>query len=164
MITAQHMPVSALQAQSECIIRSLGTDEKTVQRLAQMGILPGTHLRIIRVAPLGGTIEVTGGQGQSFALRQQEVAAMTCDPVAIPLASDLITVGQTYRVRVMVGGKTFRQRMEREGLQEGGLVQIRKAGAKPIPVHLVDRDRQVELGEGEAKKIIVEVIKHEPGD
>ncbi len=164
MTIAQHMPVSALQARSECIIRSLGPDEKTAQRLAQMGILPGTHLRIIRVAPLGGTIEVTGDQGQSFALRQQEVAAMTCDPVAMPLASELVTVGQTYRVRVLLGGKTFRRRMEREGLLEGGLVQVRKRGAKPIPVHLVDMDRQVELGEGEAKKIIIEVINHEPGD
>jgi Fe2+ transport system protein FeoA len=164
MTTAQHMPVSALQTQSECIIRSLGPDEKTAQRLAQMGILPGTHLRIIRVAPLGGTIEVTSDQGQSFALRQQEVAAMTCDPIAMPLASELVAIGQSYRVRVMLGGKTFRQRMEREGLQEGRIVQIRETGVKPIPVYLVDKDRQVELGKGEAKKIIVEVIKHEPGD
>ncbi len=164
MTTAQHLPVSALQAQSECIIRSLGSDEKTAQRLAQMGILPGTHLRIIRVAPLGGTIEVTGDQGQSVALRQQEVAAMTCDPVAMPLSSELVTVGQTYRVRVLLGGKTFLRRMERENLLEGGLIQIRKTGAKPIPVHLVDIDKQVEVGEGEAKKIIVEVISHESGD
>ena len=64
----QQMPVSALQAQFECIIRTLGSDEKTAQRLAQMGILPGSHLRVIRVAPLGGTIEVMVGQGQSFAL------------------------------------------------------------------------------------------------
>ena len=117
MTTAQHMPVSALQAQSECTILSLGPDEKTAQRLAQMGILPGTHLRIIRVAPFGGTIEVTCDQGQSFALRQEEVAAMTCDPVAMPLASELVTVGQTYRIRVLLGGKTFRQRMEREGFR-----------------------------------------------
>ena len=41
MTTAQHMLVSALQAQSECIIRSFGPDDKTAQRLAQMGILPG---------------------------------------------------------------------------------------------------------------------------
>ncbi|MCK5034310.1 MAG: ferrous iron transport protein A [Candidatus Sabulitectum sp.] len=65
----------------------MGSDDKTAQRLAQMGILPGTHLQIIRIAPLGGTIEVNDGQGQSFALRQQEVAAMTCEPVAMPLIS-----------------------------------------------------------------------------
>jgi Fe2+ transport system protein FeoA len=87
MTTAQHMPVSALQTESECIIRSLASDEKIAQRLAQMGILSGTHLRIIRVAPLGSTIEVTGDQGQSFALRQQDVTAMTCEPVAMPLVS-----------------------------------------------------------------------------
>ncbi len=161
MTTAQHMPVSALQPQSECIIRSLGHDDKTAQRLAQMGILPGTHLRIIRIAPLGGTIEVTSGQGQSFALRQQDVAAMTCDPVSMPLASELVIVGQTYRVRVLLGGKTFLKRMEQKGLRTGELVRIQKTGVKPIPVRLVDMDKQIELGEGEAKKIIVEVIIHE---
>ena len=164
MTTAQHMPVSALQTQSECIIRSLGSDEKTAQRLAQMGILPGTHLRIIRVAPLGGTIEVTGDQGQSFALRQQEVAAMTCEPVAMPLVSELVTVGQAYKVRALLGGKTFRRRMEDEGLLEGGKIQLRKNSSTRILVDLVDRGTQIKLGQGEAKKIIIEVISHESGE
>ncbi|RLB93804.1 MAG: hypothetical protein DRH26_02895 [Deltaproteobacteria bacterium] len=66
MTTTQHMPVSSLQAQTECIIRSLGPDEKTAQRLVQMGILPETHLHIIRVTPLDGTIEVLGDQGLVF--------------------------------------------------------------------------------------------------
>ncbi len=161
MTTAQHIPVSALQPQSECIIRSLGHDEKTAQRLAQMGILPGTHLRIIRVAPLGGTIEVTSGQGQSFALRQQDVAAMVCDPISMPLISELVIAGETYRVRVLLGGKTFFKRMEQKGLREGTLVQIQQTGVKPIPVYIVDMDKQIELGKGEAEKIIVEVISHE---
>ena len=153
----QQMPVSALQAQCECIIRSLGSDKKTAQRLAQMGILPGSHLRVIRVAPLGGTIEVMVGQGQSFALRQEDVAAMTCEPVAMPLLSELIIAGQNYRIRTLLGGKTFRRRMEKEGVQEGVLVQVNKTGEKPLPVHLVDTGEDVELGEGEAKKLIVEV-------
>lgn len=161
MTSAQHIPVSALLAQSECIIRSLGPDKKTAQRLAQMGILPGTHLRIIRIAPLGGTIEVNDGQGQSFALRQQEVAAMTCEPVAMPLISELVAKGQTYMIRDLRGGKTFQQRMVAAGLQEGDLIQVREAGVNPIQLHLVDTDRQVSLGKGEAKKIIVEVINHE---
>ena len=153
----QQMPVSALQAQFECIIRTLGSDEKTAQRLAQMGILPGSHLRVIRVAPLGGTIEVMVGQGQSFALRQEEVAAMACDPVAMPLFSELIIAGQNYRIRTLLGGKTFRRRMEKQGIQEGVLVQVNTTGEKPLPVHLVDSGEDVELGEGEAKKLIVEV-------
>lgn len=161
MTNAQHMPVSALLVQSECIIRSLGSDNKTAQRLAQMGILPGTHLRIIRIAPFGGTIEVNDGQGQSFALRQQEVAAMICEPVAMPLVSELVAKGQTYMIRDLRGGKTFQQHMATAGLQEGGLIQIREAGVKPIQILLVDTDRQVSLGKGEAKKIIVEVINHE---
>ena len=161
MTTTQHMPVSALQPQIECIIRSLGSDDKTVQRLAQMGILPGTHLHIIRIAPLGDTIEVTGDQGQSFALRQQEIAAMTCEPVAMPLDSELVKVDQTYRIRALTGGKTFRQRMERSGIKEKKLLQIKRTGNKPVLVCQVDLNKQVELGRGEAKKIIIERISNE---
>lgn len=161
MARAQHMPVSALLAQSECIIRSLGPDDKIAQRLAQMGILPGTHLRIIRVAPLGGTIEVDGGQGQSFALRQQEVAAMNCEPVAMPLNSELVVTGQTYMIRSLRGGKNFRQRMKDMNLHEESLIQIQKTSGKLRQVYLVDTDRRVTLGEGELKKIIVEVLSHE---
>ena len=153
----QQMPVSALQAQCECIIRSLGPDEKTAQRLAQMGILPGSHLRVIRVAPLGDTIEVMVGQAQSFALRQEDVAAMICEPVAMPLLSELVIAGQNYRIRTLLGGKTFRRRMEKEGVQKGILVQANKTGEKPLPVHLADTGEDIELGEGEAKKLIVEV-------
>jgi Fe2+ transport system protein FeoA len=47
--------------------------------------------------------------------------------------------------------------MEKEGVQEGVLVQVNKTGEKPLPVHLVDSGEDVELGEGEAKKLIVEV-------
>ncbi|MCD6526809.1 MAG: FeoA domain-containing protein [Desulfuromonas sp.] len=155
------MPVSSLLAESECIIRSLGSDDKTAQRLAQMGILPGTHLRIIRVAPLGGTIEVDDGQGQSFALRQEEVAAMTCEPVVIPLVSKLVTEGQIYMIRDLRGGKNFQQRMADVGLHKGELIQIREAGVKPMQLLLVDTNKQVSLGEGEARKIIVEVIRHD---
>lgn len=86
---------------------------------------------------------------------------MTCEPVAMPLISELVAKGQTYMIRDLRGGKTFQQRMAAAGLQEGGLIQIREAGVKPIQIHLVDTDRQVSLGEGEAKKIIVEVINHE---
>jgi len=164
MTTAQHMPVSALQAESECIIRSLGSDEKTAQRLAQMGILPGTHLRIIRIAPLGGTIEVTGDQGQSFALRQQEVSAMSCEPVAMPLVSEMVTTGQTYKVRTLLGGKNFRKRMENKGLLEGKHIQLQENSSMLIKVNLVDRNTRIELGQGEAKKIIIEVSSHESGE
>lgn len=163
MTKAQHIPVSALQTESECIIRSLGPNEKTAQRLAQMGILPGTHLRIIRIAPLGDTIEVTGDQGQSFALRQQEVAAMSCEPVAMPLVSEMVTIGQTYKIRTLLGGKNFRQRMGNEGLMEGGHIQLQKNSSMLIRVNLIDRGIQIELGQGEAKKIIVEVLSHESG-
>ena len=82
---------------------------------------------------------------------------MLCDLVAMPLISELIIAGQNYRIRTILGGKTFRRRMEKQGLQEGVLIQANKTGEKPLPVHLVESGGDVELGEGEAKKLIVEV-------
>ncbi|MCK4842088.1 MAG: ferrous iron transport protein A [Methylococcales bacterium] len=64
----------SLQASSECIIRSLSQDKEVARRLAQMGILPGSRLRVIRLCPLWGNL---GGlsidQGQYFSLRDEEV-------------------------------------------------------------------------------------------
>ena len=164
MTTGQHIPVSALQPGSECIIHSLGSDEKTARRLAQMGILPGTHLHIIRVAPLGGTIEAAADQGQNIALRREEVTAMVCKPVAMPLDSGLVTIGRPYKVRMLLGGKTFRRRIQEKGIEENTRILIQDAQARPFPIHLVDRNTEINLGRGEAEKIIVEVIDDEQSE
>jgi len=62
----------------------------------------------------------------------------------------------------LMGGKTFCQRMERSGMEEKERLQIQRTSTKLISVYLVDLNRQVELGGGEAKKIIIEVISNEP--
>ena len=164
MTTGQHIPISALQPGSECIIRSLGSDEKTASRLAQMGILPGTHLHIIRVAPLGGTIEAAADQGQNVALRREEVTAMECEPVAMPLASGLVAFGRPYKVRALLGGRTFRRRIQEKGIEEGARILMQNAKARPVQIRLVDRKTKINLGRGEAEKIIVEVIDDEQSE
>ena len=79
-----------LQAGSECIIRSLGPDKKVAQRLAQMGVLPGSRLRAIRLAPFGETLEVSIDQGQYFALRNEEINVLDCEMVAMPLSDKTV--------------------------------------------------------------------------
>ena len=51
--------------------------------------------------------------------------------------------------------------MEDMNLHEESLIQIRKTSDKLRQVYLVDTDKQVSLGGGELKKIIVEVLDHE---
>ncbi|MBE9573870.1 MAG: ferrous iron transport protein A [Proteobacteria bacterium] len=101
----------------ECIIHSLGSDEKVAQRLAQMGVLPGLTLQIIRIASFGTTVEVSIDGSQSFAIRKDELTASNCQVVAMPLTCSDVQLHMTYRIRTLSGGRKFQQRMEAQGIQ-----------------------------------------------
>jgi len=148
----------ALQAGSECIIRSLGPDNKTAQRLAQMGVLPGYRLRVIRLAPFGETVEVSIDQGQYFALRDEEINALDCEMVAMPLSAKTVKIDQDYRIRSLSGGKTFQQRMEQQGIVPGIVIQIHDHPMHYFQIELLQEGKIVVLGQGEAEKIIIEVV------
>jgi len=147
-----------LQPGSECIIRSLGPDKKVAQRLAQMGVLPGSRLRVIRLAPFGETLQVSIDQGQYFALRDEEINVLDCEMVAMPLSDKTIETEKYYRVRSLSGGKTFQQKMEHQGIIPGVIIQIRELNKPPILIELFQEKKSVALGSGEAEKIIIEVI------
>ncbi len=141
----------------ECIIHSLGSDEMIAQRLAQMGILPGARLHIVRLAPLGTTIEVSVDGGQSFAMRNSELVALECEIVAIPLTAVDGPPHTTYRIHRLAGGRTFRHRMEARGIEPGCFIKILDQTGSPIRVQRLDQEEIVKLGRGEANKIIVKV-------
>ena len=147
-----------LQPDCECIIRSLGQDKKVARRLAQMGVLPGSRLRVIRLAPLGKTLQVSIDQGQYFAIRDEEINALDCEMVAMPLSEKTLKIDQYYRIRSLSGGKTFQQKMERQGIIPGIVIQIRELNKPPILIELIQEKKTLALGFGEAEKIIIEVI------
>jgi len=147
-----------LQPGCECIIRSLGQDKKIARRLAQMGVLPGSSLRVIRLAPFGETVEVSIDQGQYLALRAEEINALDCEMVAMPLSAKTVKKDQDYRIRFLSGGETFRQRMERQGIIPGAVIRIRELSRYPFQIELLPGGKNVVLGQGEAEKIIIEVI------
>lgn len=140
-----------------CEIRSLGDNGKAVQRLAQMGVLPGTQLEIVRSSPLGETLEVTSEEGEQFALRRDEMASLDCRVVATPLSSPIIQVGTTYAVLSLKGGRAFRQRMLEKDLQPGSLVHVEQHGPHHLTVSESTQGVIFQLGHGEAKKIIVRI-------
>ena len=141
----------------ECIIHSLGTDEKIAQRLAQMGVLPGATLHIIRIAPLGTTVEVSVDGGQSFAIRDEELTALKCQAVAMPLTGSEVQLHTAYRIRTLSGGRKFQQRMETQGIHPGLFIKITNLTMPRIVLQLIDQGKIVKLGRGEAEKIIIEV-------
>ena len=147
-----------MQPGSECIIRSLASDKKVAQRLAEMGVLPGSSLRVIRLAPFGETLEVSIDRGQYLALRAEEINALDCEMVAMPLSANTIKKKQNYRIRSLSGGQTFRQRMEQQGIFPGAVIKIRELSGHPFQIELLLEGKRVVLGWGEAEKIIIEVM------
>jgi ferrous iron transport protein A len=148
---------------SECIIRSLGPDKKVAQRLAEMGVLPGSSLRIIRLAPFGETLEVSIDQGQYLALRGEEINSLDCEMVAMPLSAKTVKTDQDYRIRSLSSGKTFQQRMENQGFIPGAVIQIHDHPEHHFLIELLQEEKIVVLGLGEAEKIIIEVMDDQQG-
>ena len=143
----------------ECIIHSLGTDEKIAQRLAQMGVLPGARLQIIRIAPFGTTVEVSVDGGQSFAIRNENLTALKCQVVAMPLTCSDVQLHTTYRIRTLFGGRKFQERMEARGIHPGLFIKIVNLTMPQIILQLIEHEKTVKLGRGEAEKIIIEVTE-----
>ncbi|NIA24864.1 MAG: hypothetical protein GWP04_04780 [Gammaproteobacteria bacterium] len=146
------MSPDLIQPLTACRIRSLGKDNGTSSRLAQMGILPGMELQIVRTGPFGGTVEVALDHGDLVALRSDEIAAMECDIIAMPLTSVAVRKGR-YRVVSLAGGNGFRRRMEELGLTEDAPVEV-LATSPAVLVRVTGEP--VRLGRGEADKIVVE--------
>jgi Fe2+ transport system protein FeoA len=143
---------------SECLITDLGGDAQLAQRLAQMGVLPDSRLRVVRLAPLGNTVEVSVEQGELLALRMEELTALGCDYLVLPLSQVALWGSGRYRITRLAGGRTFRERMQKAGLQAGGILSAANPERWPLEIHAGPADSKLQLGRGEAEKILVERI------
>ena len=140
---------------TECVLRSLGEDPLLARRLAQMGIVPGVRITVRRVGPMGDPVELAVERGQSIALRAREVARLECEVLAGPLSAFADRLGKAYRVRALEGGEAFRSRMARMGLEPGRELRLR-AARHGFDLMLLPTNREVQLGRGEASRVIVE--------
>jgi len=146
------MSPDLIQPLTICRIRSLSKENGISARLAQMGILPGMELEIVRTGPFGGAVEVALDHGDLVALRSEEIVAMDCDIIAMPLTSVAVTKG-AYRVVSLAGGNGFQRRMKGLGLTEGARIEV-LATSPAVLVRVTGEP--VRLGRGEADKIVVE--------
>lgn len=64
-------PLSQVPAGSEVRIHGFGTGCRDAQRLREMGLLPGTCIKVIRWAPLGDPLEIKV-RGYHLSLRRQQ--------------------------------------------------------------------------------------------
>lgn len=139
----------------ECQIQGLGPNPKVAQRLAQMGVLPGSELEVVRVAPFGRTLEVSIDGGQSIALRSDDLRQLECKTVALPLSLIDRKASPVLKVRRLLGGAGFQQRMRKLGIQPGTALRPESALGWPLQLRIDDAEQAITLGRGEAGKIIV---------
>ena len=64
---------------SSATVTKLSCERRLACRLMEMGLLPGTRVEMVRVAPLGDPIEVRL-RGYSLSLRRKEAAQLELAP------------------------------------------------------------------------------------
>lgn len=65
------IPLSQVPAGSEVKVHAFGINCPDAQRLREMGLLPGTLIKVIRWAPLGDPLEIKL-RGYHLSLRRQQ--------------------------------------------------------------------------------------------
>jgi len=150
------MKKSEIIVDAEYIIRNRNGENKIPQRLIQMGVLSGSRFRIVRIAPMGGTVEVVIDETGNIALRMEELLHLDCELVAIPLSKINDIKNRPFRIKEFKGGFLFKQKMDNRGLAIGSTIF---EAEKNQGFHLkLDEDKIVTVGRGEASKIILKPV------
>jgi ferrous iron transport protein A len=63
-----------------CIVRGIDGERPSVRRLMDLGLVPGTRISYVRVAPLGDPLEVIV-RGTHLSLRRSEAERVHVEPV-----------------------------------------------------------------------------------
>jgi len=72
--TLAELPVGA-----DAIVQAMPTGRSCLTRLREMGIVPGTRVRVTRRAPLGEPIEISV-RGSQLSMRNHEAAFIAISP------------------------------------------------------------------------------------
>lgn len=73
------MTLSELSPGSSAVLRELPATGTRFLRMREMGLLPGTRVKLIRAAPLGDPLEIEV-RGYHLSLRRSEAAQIVIDP------------------------------------------------------------------------------------
>ena len=74
--------LSDLVPGGSAVIRKLPADGGVFLRLREMGVLPGTMVKLLRVAPLGDPLEIQI-RGYNLSLRRAEASAIEVEPQGV---------------------------------------------------------------------------------
>jgi DtxR family Mn-dependent transcriptional regulator len=121
------------------------------RRLLDMGLHPGTEVRVARLAPLGDPVEIHL-MDYHLSLRRTEAAGIEVEVVAMPLS--LVHVGETVILQDALGSGLL-EHLRAAGLAVGQTLTITQGlGATGGMVAQAD-GREVTLGRGQAQRLIV---------
>jgi ferrous iron transport protein A len=65
---------------SHGIVRGIDGDAPSVRRLMDLGLVPGTRVRLVRMAPLGDPLELVV-RGTHLSIRRSEAGRVHVEPV-----------------------------------------------------------------------------------
>ena len=69
-------PLAELRAGERGCVQPATHDHPAAQRLLAMGLLPGTEVEVVQIAPLGDPVEIAF-RGMKLSLRKADAAAVT---------------------------------------------------------------------------------------
>ena len=75
--------LSDLEQGTRAVIASIPSGDTSMTRLRELGLLPGTTIKIIRRAPLGDPIEISV-RGSLISLRANEAKLIEMRPAELP--------------------------------------------------------------------------------
>jgi Fe2+ transport system protein FeoA len=76
--SVRQIPLHKLQAGQKGVVVRVGGKGPARRRMMDMGLVPGSDVEVVRVAPLGDPIEFTV-KGYSLSLRKSEAKAITVE-------------------------------------------------------------------------------------
>lgn len=72
----KHIKLKDMRTGQRGVVKDLGMEGRESLRLMEMGLIPGTQIRFVRRAPLGGPLEVEM-RGFHLSLRAQEAGSIS---------------------------------------------------------------------------------------
>ena len=121
------------------------------RRLSDMGLVNGSEVKLVRVAPLGDPIEIRV-KGYDLSLRKDiasEIEVDTLDNLLVEIAA-----GKIVSVSGTSGGKDLVRRLADMGITPGVQLTVIE-NHRPGPVLVSLRGSRLVLGQGMAEKILV---------
>lgn len=125
------------------------------RRLMDMGLVPGSEVEMVRVAPLGDPIDIRV-KGYDLSLRKEIASKIGVEVEDMPLA--VAPWGKTMTVVGFRGGMHMRRRLADMGLTPGVAVRVTSGDAcGPVIIEL--RGSKIALGRGMARHVLVRESK-----